>query len=304
LQVVDINGFKPSPNDIVPAVTYGSHAGVFSTTNAQVNYKATVAEVAALAFGSQLLNISTRMKVLTGDNVLIAGFIITGNDQKNVIVRAMGPLLTSVGVPDALADPTIELHDNTGATIASNDNWMSSQKAEIEGTGIAPGNDFEAAIVRTLAPGTYTAVMRGAGDSTGVGLVEVYDLTPSATSKLANISSRGFVDAGDNVMIAGIIVGQSGAAEMVVRAIGPSLPVPGKLDDPTLELRNASGTLVRENDNWKTDQQTEIEGTQIPPANDLESALVTILDPGNYTAVMRGKNNTTGIGVVEVFNIQ
>src|SRR4051812_46673885 len=165
------------------------------------------------------------MKVLTGDNVMIACFIITGNVQKKVIVRAMGPSLTNAGVPDALANPTIELHDNTGAIIASNDNWKSTQKAEIEATGVAPKNDFEAAIVKTLAPGAYTAVMRGAGDTTGVGIVEVFDLTASATSKLANISSRGFVDAGDNVMIAGIIVGQTGAAQVIVRGIGPSLSV-------------------------------------------------------------------------------
>jgi hypothetical protein len=255
----------------------------------------------------QLLNISTRLRVLTGDNVLIGGFIITGSDDKHVIVRGIGPSLTSQGVPGALQDPTLELHDGTGALIASNDNWKDTQQLDIEVTGIPPTNDLESAIVATLpANGSgYTAILRGKNNTTGVGLVEAYDLNRTVNSKLANISTRGFVDTGDNVMIGGFIAG-NGLTKVIVRAIGPSLTsqgVPGALQDPTLELHDGSGTTIASNDNWKDAQQTEIEATTIPPTDDRESAIVASLSPGNYTAIVRGKNDTTGVALVEVYNI-
>jgi hypothetical protein len=260
-----------------------------------------------------LLNISTRMRVLADDKVLIGGFIVTGTDPKKVIVRGMGPSLNGVGV--TLSDPTLELHQGS-TTVATNDNWKtksdgSSQQAEIEATTIPPTNDLESALVMTLSPGTYTAILAGKNGGTGVGLVEVYDLAQGANSKLANISTRGFVDTDDNVMIGGLIVGGGsggGTARAMVRALGPSVPVTGALRDPILELRNVSGTLVDSNDNWKTradgsSQQAEIEATTIPPTSDLESAIVATLAPGNYTAIVRGKNNTTGVGLVEVYNL-
>ncbi len=264
----------------------------------------------------QLLNISTRMEVLQGDEVLIGGFIVTGSDPKKVIVRGIGP---SLPVNGPLADPTLELHQGN-ATLATNDNWKindqtgQSQEAEIQATTIPPKNDLESAIVATLNPGSYTAVLAGKNGGTGIGLVEVYDLAQGANSKLANISSRGFVDAGDNVMIGGLIAGgpSGGSVRVLVRAIGPSLTnsgVAGALGDPTLELHDGNGTTIASNDNWKTrpdgsSQQTEIEGTGIPPSNDLESALVRLLSPGNYTAVVRGVNGTTGVGLVEAYNLQ
>jgi hypothetical protein len=256
----------------------------------------------------QLLNISTRLRVLTGDNALIGGFILTGSDDKKVIVRGIGPSLTSQNVPDALQDPTLELHDGTGATIASNDNWKDTQQAEIQATGIPPSNDLESAIVATLPANNsgYTAILRGKNDTTGVGLVEVYDLDQAANSKLANISTRGFVDTGDNAMIGGFIAG-NGVAKVIVRAIGPSLTgqgVANALQDPTLELHDGSGATIASNDNWKDTQQGEIEATTIPPTDDRESAIVATLFPGNYTAIVRGKNDTTGVGLVEVYNIQ
>ena len=268
---------------------------------------------------AQLLNISTRMRVLTGDQVLIAGFIITGTDPKTVIIRGIGPSLTGVGV--TLSDPTLELHQ--GSTVTTNDNWKindqtgQSQEADIRATTIPPTNDLESAIVATLTPGNYTAILAGKNGGTGVGLVEVYDLAQAANSKLANISSRGFVDTNDNVMIGGLIVGGTGGgtAKVIVRAIGPSLsvngtPVPGRLADPTLELHNSSGTMIVTNDNWKIDDQTgqsqeaAIRATTVPPTDDLESAIVATLPPDNYTAIVRGKNNTTGVGLVEVYNLQ
>jgi hypothetical protein len=266
---------------------------------------------------SNLLNISTRLNVQTGDNVLIGGFIITGTDPKKVIIRGTGPSLANFGVQGFLADPILELHD-ASTTLETNDNWKtrsdgSSQQAEIEATTVPPTNDLESAIVRTLPANnaSYTAVVRGKDNTTGLGVVEAYDLDQAANSKLGNISTRGFVNSGDNVLIGGFITG-NGQTKVMVRAIGPSLAnfgVTNPLQDPTLELHDGNGVTIRSNDNWKTredntSQQSEIEATTIPPTNDLESALVQTLSPGNYTAVVRGKNNTTGTAVVEVYALQ
>lgn len=268
---------------------------------------------------AQLLNISTRMRVLTGDKVLIGGFIITGTESKKVMIRGIGPSLGNAGVQGVMADPTIELHQGSN-TIARNDNWKirpdgSSQQVEIQATTIPPANDLESAIVMTLPPGAYTAILADKNSGPGVGLVEVYDLAQQSNSKLANISTRGFVDTGDNVMIGGFIAGGGTAgatAGEVVRAIGPSLTgagVPGALQDTTLEVYNGSGTLLASNDNWKvradgSSQEAEIKATTIPPADDRESAVAITLAPGNYTAIVRGKANTTGVSLVEVYHLQ
>ena len=245
-------------------------------------------------------NISTRGKVETGDDVLIGGFIVTGTQPKRVIVRAMGP---SLPVPGALANPILELRDSAGALIRSNDDWRSDQEVEIAATGIPPNNNLESAIVQTLpANGSaYTAIVRGVNNGTGVGLVEVYDLDRTVDSKLANISTRGLVQAGDNIMIAGtIILGQS-SQRVLVRAIGPSLAVNGKLADPNLALHDGNGTVIATNDNWRSHQEAEIIATGIAPTDDLESALVRSLAPGPYTAVVRGGNETSGVALVEVY---
>jgi hypothetical protein len=260
-----------------------------------------------------LLNISTRTRILTGDRVLIGGFIITGTELKRVLIRGMGPSLNGVGV--TLSDPTLELHQDN-VLVATNDNWKTrsngtSQQADIEATAIPPGNDLESAILVVLSPGTYTATLSGKDGGTGVGLVEVYDLGQGVGSQPANISTRGFVDTGDNVLIGGLIVGggtSGGMARVIVRALGPSVPVAGALADPTLELWDGNGTIIGTNDNWKTrpdgsSQQAEIEATTIPPTNDLESALVQTLPVGNYTAIVRGVNNTTGVGLVEAYHL-
>jgi uncharacterized delta-60 repeat protein len=249
-------------------------------------------------------NISARLKVETGDDVLIGGFIVTGTQPKKVIVRAIGP---SVPVAGALADPILELRDSSGALIRSNDNWRSQQEAEIIATTIPPSNNLESAIVETLpANGSaYTAIVRGVNGGTGVGLVEVYDLNRTVDSKLANLSARGLVRVGDDVMIAGTIVLGQASQRVLVRALGPSLPVAGKLADPTLELRDGNGALIRANDNWRSDQEAEIIATTIPPTNNLESAIVETL-PANgaaYTAIVRGANNTSGVALVEVYGL-
>lgn len=265
-----------------------------------------------------LLNISTRARVLTAEKVLIAGFIVTGPDTKQVIIRGIGPSVSNVGV--TLSDPTLELHQGN-TTLAVNDNWKirsdgTSQQAEVEATKLAPKNDAESAIVMTLSPGSYTAVLSGKNADTGVGVVEVYDLAEFLNSQLANISSRGFVDTDDNAMFAGLIpsgANGSGYARVVVRALGPSLSpgIQDPLQDPTLELHDANGALTASNDNWKINDQTqqpqeaEVRATTLaPPSNDSESTIVATLPPGPGTAIVRGKNNSTGVGLVEVYNLQ
>jgi len=255
----------------------------------------------------RLQNISTRAFVQTGDRVAIGGFIITGSGPKNVLFRGIGPSLVSAGVSGVLADPTLELHDGTGALITSNDNWKDSQQAAIQATGIPPTNDLESAILATLNPGTYTVILAGKNSGTGVGLVEIYDLDTSIQPRLGNISTRGFVQTGDNVLIGGFIVGGGTGVNtrVVVRGIGPSLNnvVPSPLADPTLELHDGNGALLMSNDNWKDTQQAAIAATGLAPGNDAESAILATVTPGNYTAILRGKNNTTGTAVVEVYDI-
>jgi hypothetical protein len=257
---------------------------------------------------AQLLNISTRAQVLTGDDAAIGGFIIYGTDPKQVIIRAIGPSLTGAGVSRALQDPTLELHDSTGAIIATNDNWEESQRPEITATGLAPHDPRESAILKTLQPGAYTAVMRGANDTTGVALVEVYDLSKDSRSRLANISTRGFVDA-DNVLIGGLIAGGNGNgnAELVVRAIGSGLQGSGVKDhlaDAALELRDGNGAVIAANDDFL--MPPENSGT-VPEELNVESgqdaATGVKVSPGNYTVVVYGKNGATGTALVEIYDL-
>jgi hypothetical protein len=247
-----------------------------------------------------LANISTRLAVGTADNVLIGGFIVTGTLPKRIIVRGLGPLLP---VSENLADPTLQLHGPSGP-IASNDNWRDTQQEGLKATTIPPSNDYDSAIVMSVTPGNYTAVLAGKGETTGVALLEIYDLDLTVDSKLANISTRGFVGQNDNVLIGGTIVLGSGTTTVLFRAIGPSLPgVAGALQDTTLELFNGQGQLVASNDDWRDSQETEIQNTTIPPNDPREAAILRSLTPGNYTAVVRGKNNTTGVGLIEAYQL-
>ena len=260
---------------------------------------------------AQLLNISTRARVQTGDNVLIGGFIVSGSEPKQVLLRAMGPSIQSGGTPveGRMTDPTLELYDGSGALITSNDNWKDSpERSTIEATQIPPSDERESAIVRTLAPGAYTAVLRGKNDSTGIALVEVYDRGVAANSVLANISSRSFVEANDNVLIGGFIAGNlPGNTKIMVRAVGPSMnnQVPNALQDPTLTLHDANGATIASNDNWQdSSQRAEIEGSGIAPKDDREAAVLTTVAPAGYTAIVRGNNDSTGVGAVEIYNIR
>lgn len=253
---------------------------------------------------TSLANISTRLQVETNDNVLIGGLIITGDTPKNVLFRARGG---SLPLPDRLADPILELHDASGDLIVRNDNWRDAANVqEIINTTIPPENELESAILITLEPGAYTAVVRGSNGGTGIAVVEAYDLDQSSNScsNLSNISTRGLVQTGDKVLIGGLIVLGQEPLEVMIRAIAPSVPMAGTLADPALELRASDGTLIAFNDNWRSDQEAEIIATGIAPSNDLESAIVRQLMPGTYTAIVRSANDTTGIALVEVYSLE
>ena len=251
------------------------------------------------------------MRVQTGNNVGIGGFIITGSAPKTVLLRAIGPSLIHFGVPGVLADPVLELHGpGTFATITNN-NWRDTQEAAIQATGIPPTDDSESAILATLNPGAYTAIVRGNNGTSGVGLIEIYDLSVSAASKLSNLSTRAFVSTGSDVVIAGFLLSEgNGSNEVVARGIGPSLspnffPASAVLANPALELRDADGTLLISNNDWQDNpvQAALISAAGLAPTNNLESAIAATLPPGLYTVILAGLNNGTGIGLVEVYDL-
>jgi hypothetical protein len=253
-----------------------------------------------------LLNVSTRVQVLTGDSVMIGGFIISGDTAKKVVLRALGPSLADAGVKGILADPMLTLYDSAGHLIKQNDNWVAPLPGYVVASGLQPTKPAESLIAATLAPGSYTAVLRGVGGSSGVALCELYDLDP-ASSRIMNMSTRGKVGIGDEAMIGGFILGGSGPSKVIVRAIGPSLAasgVSGALSDPVLELRDSDGSLLFENDDWRSSQEQEILDSTIPPSNDKESAIVATLPPGSYTELVRGADNSTGVALVEVYNLE
>jgi hypothetical protein len=255
---------------------------------------------------AQLLNIATRLRVRTGENVLIGGFIVAGTGPKKVIIRAIGPSLAQF-VGGTLANPTLELYQGN-TLLQSNDDWKQTQQAEIEATTLQPADDFESAIVRTLPPGSYTAIVRGSNNTAGIGLVEAYDLDLAANSKLANISTRGFVETGDDIMIGGLIIGPGGSiVRVVLRAIGPSLSSVGvaePLQDPTVDLKNANGATLSSNNDWQQGQPAELQQLGLAPTDPRESALVATLPAGNYTAIVRGNGNSTGVALVEIYHVQ
>src|SRR5438128_5624436 len=283
----------------------------FTPVGAKSTFASGLSQPSGLAFEpptAQLTNISTRASVQTGQGVTIGGFILTGTDLKQVVVRGLGPTLTQFGVSGALADPTLQLVDGSGKTIFINDNWKETQQAGIQATGLAPPNDAESAIRIALQPGNYTAILSGKNGTTGVGLVEVYDIETGVFAALTNVSTRGFVGTGDNVMIGGFITaGGNGSTQVVVRGLGPTLTqfgVSGALADPALTLVDSNGNIVRSNNNWKDTQQVAIQATGLAPPNDLEAAMVVTVATGNYTAILSGNGGGTGIGLVEVYNVR
>jgi uncharacterized protein YkwD len=309
----------------VPVPGNGSYTVTFSgggqpTTQRTVTVANSLnakADLVAGAVPGLVANVSTRLPVGQGDNALIEGFIVQGpaGSVKKILVRAIGPSLIPFGVADAVANPTLDVFDANNTKIASNDNWKTTQQggiiagdqfAEINGSGVAPSNDLESAIVANLTPGSYTAVVRGANNSVGTGVVDAFDLSAASTAKLANVATRGLIQPGDKLMIGGFIV-QNGSVRVVVSALGPSLAALGitnALPNTTLQLRDLNGAIVLENDDWMTDQKAELEATGLQPTNNLEAALVQTIPPGQYTAQVRGKPEATGTGVVQVFFLQ
>jgi arylsulfate sulfotransferase len=258
--------------------------------------------------GPQALNLSTRGLVGTGDNVLIGGFVVSGTEPKKMVLRALGPSLSRFGLSNVLKDPVLRVYDHSGTLIASNDNWQSDPNHfTVESNGLTPANLSESAIAPNLAPGAYTVIVRGKDPSPGIGLVELYDISPVARSKFANISTRGSVGTQDNTLISGFIIGQVNSATVVVRALGPTLTsygVNGVLSDPTLTIYDSSGSVIASNDNWQDATNAfYVQRNGLTPPNASESALVLHLPAGKYTAVVSGANGTTGNALVEVYHL-
>ena len=312
---------RPSDDPTIPNANFGdgSDIGAFElqvprpTPSPSPTPTATATPTATPA--GLVANVSTRLPVGTDDNVLIEGFTVQGpgGSAKKIIVRAIGPSLIPFGVTDAVANPTLEIHDSNNATIATNNDWRvtkvggiitADQSGEIAGSGLAPGNDLESAIIANLSPGSYTAIVRGFGNTTGTGVVDAYDFSGgSSAASLVNVATRGLIRPGDHLMISGFII-QNGAVRAVVRAIGPSLTAFGvnnALPDTTLQIKDQNGTIVIENDDWQSDQKQELENTGLQPTNNLEAAVVATLQPGQYSALVRGKPEMTGTGVVQVY---
>jgi hypothetical protein len=300
----------PTVNDMV---VDGSGACIFVSTSAsgytgQMRVYSTgrgVPPPGAAAPARSVLNVSTRLHIDAGENVGIGGFIIKGNMAKKVMIRAIGPSLSTVGVAGALADPILEVHDGSGQPIAQNDSW-NSHRLDALLSGLAPTDEHESALILTLPPGAYTAVVRGANADAGVALVEVYDLTADSDSKLANIATRGQVGTDANVMIGGFIIGGNQTTNVAVRAIGPSLAtfgVGGALTDPILEVYDRQGVLLAQDDDWRMYQEQALIDSGLAPTDNRESAMLLSLQPGAYTAIVRGKNDSTGVGLVEVYNL-
>lgn len=251
-----------------------------------------------------LLNVSTRVFVRDGESVGIGGFIIGGADAKKVVLRGIGPSLAQSGVADPLIDPRLKLFDSAGNLLAVNEGWT-SQHDELVATGLAPAHERDSAMVATLTPGAYTVVLESSSQSPGTGLFELYDLAP-LDSETRNLSTRGRVGTGDHSMVAGFTIGGDRPSRVIVRGIGPSLAASGisdPLPDPTLELHAADGSLLFSNDNWRSGEEELIVASGLPPSHDAEAAIVATLNPGSYTAILRGTGDTVGNALIEVFRL-
>ena len=300
---------------ITPTGTAMTHHNVLRTLTemyglAPIGASSNTPPVTYIFFSATLLNSSTRLRTGRGNDVMIGGFIIRGPSKKKVLVRGMGPSLRSNGapIPGALQDPMIEVHGSDGSVLTANDDWKDTQQSEIQASGLAPADNRESALSISLDPGNYTVILSGKNGTTGIGLVEAYDIERGATAKLLNLSTRGRVQTGDDVMIGGVIIGGPDPARVIFRGMGPSIsgngvPAAETLADPTLELHDGNGAALGFNDNWKDTQQVDIQGSGLAPANDRESAIIGNFAPGNYTAILRGRNNTTGIGLVEAYKL-
>ncbi len=286
-------------------VTYTFVVTAYNTAGSESGYSLPLAFTAGssrLIPEAVLANISSRTLVQTGENVMIGGFIVDGIVAKKVALRAIGPSLAAAGVSGAMADPVLQIVDSGGAVVTSNDSWNIPGE-ELDAYGLAPSDAREAALITTLEPGAYSAIVSGQGNGSGVALFELYDLD-IATGRVANISTRSRVETGDNVMIGGFILGGVTGRPVIIRAIGPSLAFAGIADallNPQLDLYDSNGTLVASNDNWRSDQEAAIIESGLVPSDDRESALLSTLNPGAYSAVIRGATSGTGVALFEVY---
>ena len=292
--------------------TLGATPGTYVWTwGKKANQKFTLQIESTILPAANISNFSTRASVQTGPGVAIAGFIISGTGSKSVVVRGLGPTLAQppFNVQGVLADPTLRLFDSGGQPFWFNDNWKDTQQDQIQSTGLADPNDLESGILQILQPGNYTAILSGKNGTPGVGLVELYDINPASSAELSNVSTRGFVGTGDNVLIAGFVAsGGNGSSQVMVRGLGPTLAQPefgvsGALADPVVTLVNGNGNVVQTNDNWKNTEQVAISATGKAPPNDLEAAILATVPPGNYTAILWDNGGGTGIGLVEVYKL-
>lgn len=313
---VPVGAPSPTPTATATATVTATSTPVVTPTPTATATPTAIVTPTATATGTPTplpavaLNISTRMQVDTGSNVLIGGFIVSGNASKDVITRGVGPSLVGSGISGVLADPTLELHAGNGTLIRQNDDWQDdpAQAAQISAAGLALPDPKESGIVDILPPGAYTAILAGNNNTTGVGLVEIYDINRATDSQLANISTRGFVLTGNNVMIGGFILGGTANTHIVVRGIGPTLAAIGinpALTDPTLELHDGNGMLLSTNDNWQEDpaSATQLISLGLALQDPNESGIYISLSPGSFTAILAGKNGGTGIGLVEIYNV-
>jgi uncharacterized protein GlcG (DUF336 family) len=263
---------------------------------------------AAIAGAPRLANVSARVNIGTGTNQLIAGFTVTGSEPKQFLLRGLGPSLATFGLSGALSDPVLAVYSSTGANIASNDNWMTAANASLIPLPLRPADTRESALLLNLQPGQYTAIESGKGGTTGIGLLEAFDLDGTTASQLSNVSSRAFVQNGDSVLIGGLTVtAQNGSLPVLLRALGPSLAAFGiatPLSDPVLEIVNVSGAVVGANDNWKQSQQAAIQATGLAPPNDNDAAILANLAPGLYTVIVRDATGGTGIALFEAYNLR
>ena len=254
---------------------------------------------------ARLGNIASRGPVRLDDEVMIGGLVIGGSATKQVVVRARGPSMTQMGVPNVLADPQLQLFSGT-SLLAENDNWQDYSLAEQIPVNLMPTESREAAILITLAPGPYTAIVSGVGRTQGVGIVEVFEVADTGVTRLINIATRGFVGTGDDVLIGGVIIGGTETKTLTFRALGPSmeaLGVAGAIADPVLELLDVNGVLIATNDNWQDDVNVSQLRADLQPTDTREAVLTRTLTPGNYTAIVRGVNSTVGVGIIEVFDL-
>jgi hypothetical protein len=303
---------RPPDGLITPTGTAMTHYNVLRTledmyglapTGGSVNTPAIIDVFRAP--DASMLNNSTRLRTSSGNDVLIGGFIIAGPAKKKVVVRGLGPSLKINGtpIPGTLSDPFIELHRSDGAIAAANNDWKDTQQTEIQNSSLAPADDREAAIVAALDPGNYTIVLSGRNSSTGIGLVEAYDIDRTSSTRLLNLSARGRVQTRDYVMIGGVILGGTDYSRVIFRGLGPSIPITGRLADPMLELHDGNGAVIAVNDDWQQSQRSEIQTSGLAPADDREAAIIGNFAPGQYSVILRGKNETTGIGLVEAYKL-